>query len=233
MKHAIVVVLIIVCSAFVYGQKPDSTSKNSFPRHFISVNPINFCLLQQAGLSYEYRYKRFGFGISMGYVYPSRLNVGRFFLARTVDYGAFEFYNGLFCNPQFNFYLKDPNRLKRNTIAYLTVKGVYKYLQVDSTEFHEWHNVNGDAYDVYCKLVDRCHIGGIFLDLGVKYVRNHFTLDFNIGPGFLMQYHNAVIAGRTSYYGANYNSFPNPPPRESWSKLYPTVNISLTLGGAF
>ena len=233
MKHAILVFGIIVCSIISFGQKTDSTAKDHFPHHFISINPINVCLIQQAGLGYEYRYKRFGFGVTTGYVYASHFNVGRLFLAATANYGAFEFYRGFFCNPQVNFYLKNPKRLKRNTIGYVALKGVYKYMFLDSTRFHIWDNTNGDDYDLYRKQIDRCHIGGMFVNIGFKHVSGNFLIDFSIGPGFLMQTHNIIVVGQTSQYGGNYTSNVHPPRKEGWSRLYPTVNFSFTLGGAF
>ncbi len=233
MKHAVLVLAIIACSLSGYGQKPDSTAKDLFPRHFISINPINVCLIQQAGLGYEYRYKRYGFGVTTGYVYASRFNIGRYFLARTANYGAFEFYHGFFCNPQVNFYFIDPSQTRRHSIGYVTLKGIYKYMYLPADEFHIFDNEGGDAYDLYRKMEDRCHIGGVFADIGVKGVYGNFVIDFNIGPGVLIQDHNAIVYGQGTHNGGYGSNNVNPPRHERWRDVYPSVNISLTMGGAW
>jgi hypothetical protein len=231
MKHAILVLGILFGSVLVSAQQTDSTARDHFPHNFISLNPINISFIQQLGLTYEYRYKRIGFGLSGGYIYPSKFNIGRLFMARTVNFGPFEFYKGFFCNPQINIYLKNPERLKRNAIVYIAVKGIYKYMHVDSTKYYEWDYSRGDYYDIDMKLVDRCHIGGVFVDFGVKYENNGFFIDFNIGPGVLIQQHNAYFAGRED--GGGHSNYPLPLAKDSWTKVYPSINFSLNLGGAF
>jgi hypothetical protein len=234
MKTTIIAILVFICSAHLFGQTPDSEATKTFPRHYISVNPLKCALFQQAGLSYEYRPGRFGYELSAGYIYPSTYNFGRFFIARTANHGALEFYEGFFIDPQLNFYLTKPKHSDKGALPYLAIKGVYKYMFLDSTRYHIWDNSGGDYYWTYRKQVDRLNIMGGFVMFGIKLVRNHFFFDFNIGPGMLAQNHNLVIAGEGSKYLVNHNtSNVNPPREQVFNRHVFTMTMSLKLGVAF
>jgi hypothetical protein len=233
MKRIVFILGITFCSAFLYGQKSDSTTKNHLPYHYISINPLKFALFQQAGISYGYRPGKCGFEISAGYIYPSGFNLGRFFIARTANYGALEFYKGFFLDPQFNFYLSKPYDDENATLCYLSVKGVYKYMFMDSTHYYIWdHDTGGDDYWVYAKQIDRLNIIGGFIMFGVKHINNHFYFDFNIGPGMLALNHNLIVAG-TGHYVHDDISNINPPRKETFNQFRFTMTMSLSFGVAF
>ena len=233
MKRILYTLIIIIYSSFIYGQNSDTTSKQHFPQHYISINPLNFLLFQQEGLTYEYKTNRLGYAISTGYFFANKLNYSRFFITGTTERGPYEFYSGFYATPQINLYFSKPMNNKKATLCYISLKGVYKGLKVDSTEYHIWTHGSGDASYFYRKQVDRCRIAGAFLDFGVKCVKNHFVFDFNIGYGILSSFHRMVVAGEG--YRIIYSNISNVnPPRHEWFKEdHRTLNISFNFGYAF
>jgi hypothetical protein len=217
----------------VCAQRSDSTLKN-LPRHYLSINPLNAALFQQVGLSYEFKPAHFGFAITAGYVYANKLNISRLFMAGTVNYGPFEYYQGLFVVPQFNFYFSKPIFGENTTLLYISLKGVYKYLFIDSTEYHIWNNTNGDYYDLYRKQVDRTHIYGGFAVFGMKRVFSHFFVDMNLGLGVLAQEHRLITVGESNSGPRQDNLSNISPPREAVVKKQNfAINFSINLGGCF
>jgi hypothetical protein len=232
-RSFIFVLGITLWPVFLYGQRPDSTAKKHLPYHYFSINPLKCGLFQQAGISYGYRPGRFGFEVAAGYIYPSGFNAGRFFIARTSNYGALEFYKGFFLDPQFNFYLWKPKDAVKATICYLSVKGVYKYMFMDSTHYYIWdHETGGDDYWLFAKQVDRLNIMGGFVMFGVKHIDKHFYVDFNIGPGMLALNHNLVVAGEGHDMRDDISNV-RPPRRVTFNQYVFTMTMSLSFGVAF
>jgi len=215
---------------FIYGQKSDSTEAKHFPRHYISINPINSVLLDQVGLAYEYKPGIFGFGLAAGYKYASQRNYSRLFIAGTTQHGPFEFYSGLYVIPQINVYFNKPKKPNKATFGYFSLKGVYKYLHVDSTDYHIWDSSDGDYYWLYRKQVDNANIIGVFWNLGIKIVRNHFFFDLNFGPGIIYRDQRMVVAGksiRDSHFYHDNISNVVPPRKEDFSEHHFTINVSM------
>lgn len=189
----------IVLSCFLYAQKSDTTTKKNFPRHYIGINPLNVSLFQQAGLTYEYKPGRFGFGLSAGYIYPNKLNFSRLFMIGTNRNGAYEYYSGCYFFPQVNFYLNKPRDFVSQTLYYLSLKGVYKFLTCDSNKYYVWDHVNDwynpDVKFAYRKQIDKVHASGAFLIFGVKQVEKHFFIDINLGMGFIGRNSRALVFG--------------------------------------
>jgi len=184
MKIILFVTFFTFCSIVVYAQKPDTATKDHLPRHYISVNPLKILFFQQAGITYEYKPGRFGFGITAGYIYPNRKEYSNWFIVGPVKYGSPGYYSGFFLIPQFNAHLSKPKKVSNRSLAYLSLKGVYKYMTIDSTHSCAWYTYTaGDYYWTYRKQVDRVNIVGCFMILGFKYVWKYFFFDINIGPG--------------------------------------------------
>lgn len=233
MRKIIFTLTIIICSTFIYGQSTDSISKNKAPKHIITINPLNAFVFQQAGLTYEFKAKRLGIGISTGYFYPNKLNISRFFIAGTNEQGAYEFYSGVYATPQLKFYVINPETRDDEIFCYITLKGVYKSLKVDSNAYHIWDTGSGDDSFYYRKQIDKCKITGAFLGFGFTRVINHFVFDFNFGAGYLGSVHNLIIAGE----GCNItvDSFTNVKPsrQETYRERHFTTSLSVGLGYAF
>jgi hypothetical protein len=231
MKKAIL--LIIVLSPFlVKGQKKDSIRNPHFPRHFISFNPLNAILFQQIGITYEFKPGRMGYGITSGYIYPNKKEYSNWFIAGPTNYGSLGFYSGVYFIPQFNIYLTMQKKPKKAGLVYLTLKGVYKYLKIDSTNGYAWDTHADDSYWVYRKMVDRTNVIGVFLDFGFKFIRSHFFFDLNIGPGIMFVNHNMIIAGETTKHPSHVSNI-SPPRSETFNDKNFTINFTLTFGVDF
>jgi hypothetical protein len=114
---------------------------------------------------------------------------------------------------------------------YCALKGVYKYMTLDSTEYIVWHSTSENDYPYYTKMVDRVNIYGAFIDIGVKIVRRHFFIDFNFGPGLLCINHDMYISGEKTE-----NHKPrevNPPRHEILFEKNFTINFTMNIGIAF
>jgi len=217
---------------FIYGQQAEYPSQEHLPRHYLSLNPLNILFFQQAGLTYEYKPGRLGIGITAGYIYPNRKEYSNWFIAGPVEYGSLGYYSGFFLVPQVNAYLTKPKKTGNTALVYLSLKGVYKYMTVDSTESYAWDTHSDDYYWVYRKQVDRVNIFGFFVDFGIKYVWKHFFFDVNIGPGMMYVNHNLVIAGQTSGHPSDVSNI-HPPRSEKFNEQHLTLNFSLNLGIPF
>jgi len=238
MKRLTNTLLIIICSSFVYGQKTDTISKDNFPRHYISINPINSVLLGQAGLTYEYRLKGVGFDISLGYFYPNRINVSRFFIGGKVQYGPYEFYSGYFINPQLKFYLSKKERAKNTTYDYISVKMTYKQLHVDSTDYHVWkmYDTGGDDFAIYRKQFDKANVVGTFFGYGFKKISQHFFTDFNFGAGLIYDRHDMILTGQKYFIEMSSIHSPGniyPPQKERFDFFNFGFNFSFNIGYVF
>ena len=230
MKTLYLSLILLFFPMLIIGQQVDSVKTSPQSQHYISVNPLNISLFQQIGLSYEYRIKQLGFGITAGYIYPNKKAYSNYFIAGPTSYGSLGYYSGLFVVPQFNFYLTKIKSPHYSNQIYISLKGVYKYMQIDSTDFRAWDTHDKDSYWIFRRQFDKVNIYGGFIDFGYKLILQHFFLDINIGPGIMSVNHNMVIAQEKS--SLSIKTF-NPPKLESNNGLSMTINFALNLGITF
>jgi hypothetical protein len=231
MKSLLFVIGFSTWSMFAHGQDTVTLSKAHLPKHYISFNPLNIIFFQQAGLTYEYKPGILGYGITAGYIYPNNEEYSNWFIAGPVGYGSLGYYSGFFFVPQLNIYLTTPKTPNKAGLVYMSLKGVYKHMYIDSTASYAWDTGSDDYYWVYRKMVDQVNIYGAFLDFGFKFVRGPFFFDLNIGPGVMFVNHNMVIAGET--YGLGYHSNVSnlhPPKNVTSNELNFTINFVLNIG---
>ena len=231
MRITILFILLISGPLFMYGQKSDFQKEAYMPKHYISVNPLNILLFQQAGITYEYKPGRIGYGITTGYIYPNKQEYSNYFIAGPTNYGSLGWYSGLFIIPQINFYLTKPKNVTHTGLVYVTLKGVYKYMTIDSIGRLAWDTQSDDYYWVYRKQVDHVNIFGAFIDFGYRYYFYHCFFDLNFGPGLMFINHKMIIAGEATGPYPIHNV--NPPRREEFLQVHGTVNFTLNFGIAF
>jgi hypothetical protein len=214
------------------GQDTINQKKIHAYQHFLSVNPLNMAYFQQYGATYEYKPRRFGFGIYAGYIYPNHKDYSNFFIAGPTENGSLGDYSGFFLEPMVNFYFTKQKHEHSASLIYLSLKGVYKYMQLDSTHVTRWlQNDIGDGYYDWRKMIDKVNIYGGFLDFGYRYVLYHVFFDVNFGFGILDVTHKMTISGEnpTSLdpYPMNYY---HPAKTETVRQTLPTINFTLTFG---
>ena len=233
MKIYLLLLAFMFCSFFMNGQqKNDSTAAGHFPRHYISVNPLNILLFQQAGISYEYKPGVMGYGITTGYIYPNHKTYSNYFIAGPTNYASLGDYSGFFIGPQVNVYLTKPKNIHHSGLIYVSFKMVYKYMHIDSTQTTAWYS-EGDGYYLYQKMTDKVNIYGAFVDFGYKYVYYHFFVDLNFGLGATWINHKMTIYGaHTGMHGDPIYNF-NPPREEELHQNPFTINFTLNIGVAF
>jgi hypothetical protein len=66
MRITVFILLLFSAPLFGLGQTSDKPVAPRFPKHYISVNPLNILLFQQAGITYEFKPGRLGYGINFG-----------------------------------------------------------------------------------------------------------------------------------------------------------------------
>jgi hypothetical protein len=196
---------------------------------------VRVAFFDQAGLSYEYRYGHFGLGLAAGYKYASGRNYTRLFIATSNNYGAYEFYTGFYAMPQLNLYFNKPRHKKTNLLGYLTIKGNYKYLHVDSTEFYVYNNNVSEDNFYYRRQIDQVNIVGVTGGLGLKLNINHFFIDYNLGVGYIYHEHKMLVAGEKMAWGGTFYPGYDPgyPFRDERTFSSPTVNFCLSIGYCF
>ena len=229
MRITILFLSLLTAPLFMFGQIDSTQSKARLPKHYISVNPLNIFLFQQAGITYEYKSGVMGYEITTGYIYPNHKDYSNYFIAGPTDLGSLGDYSGFFIVPQVNVYLRKPKNPKHGGLVYLSLKMVYKYMQIDSTRSTVWDNA-GDPDYLYRNMIDKVNIFGGFVDFGYRYVLYHFFFDFNFGFGGLRVTHNMIIAKETL---DNQQMPYNPPLRDKTQEDHLTINFSLNFGGAF
>jgi len=228
----IIFILGISTSSFTFGQVSHSDTNKHFPKHYLSVNALNLILANQIGITYEYKSGLIGIDVSSGYIYPSGSELSRFLIATTTNYGAFENYSGFFAIPQINLYFSKPHNFNNATICYLSLKGVYRNMHIDSNKLYIWnHNTNGDDSWIYRRQVDKVNIKGAFVLFGLKYIYKHFFVDFNIGPGWLSIDQKMIVAQEQTTHG--WPTYANYPFKDKLNRHNYTINISLNFGRAF
>jgi hypothetical protein len=229
MRRTLLTALTLIAASLSFGQGQKETGNIAFPQHYISVNPLNILLFQQAGISYEYKPGMVGFGLTAGYIYPNHKEYSNYFIAGPTSAGSLGDYSGFFVVPQLNLYLNRPKYSDHANLIYFALKPVYKYMQIDSTQQTAWSHP--DDYYVNRKMNDRVDVYGGFIDFGYKYVIQHFFLNLEFGLGVLEVDHKMTISAEwISYSTENYY---HPTKEESTSESHFTINFTLTLGGAF
>jgi len=218
----------------MYGQKTDTSSIiKPFPKHYLAVNPLNIFLFQQIGLTYEFKPNKLGYGITTGYIYPNEKEYSNYFIAGPTKVASLGDYSGFFMVPQFNIYLSKPKRKSCNNLVYVSFKVVYKYMHIDSTRITEWEH-HGNGYYDFRKMNDNVNIYGGFADFGYRFVLYHFFFDLNFGVGFLSVNHNMLISGETfASFWPSPMLYYNPPKKEEYHKVMPTINFTINIGLAF
>jgi hypothetical protein len=222
-------ILFISVPFLMFGQNSNELKEVHFPKHYISVNPLNILLFQQAGITYEFKPGVMGYGITTGYIYPNKKEYSNYFIAGPTNYGSLGDYSGFFAVPQVNVYLIKPKHSEHANLVYISLKMVYKYMHIDSTSQTAWYN-EGDFYYLYRKMIDKVNIYGGFIDFGYRYVLHHFFFDVNFGLGSMWVNHKMIISGET-VNPAPMHYF-NPPKREELHQNHVTINFTLNLGVA-
>lgn len=232
MRVITILVFLISAPLLGLGQTGDKPVASQFPKHYISVNPLNILLFQQAGITYEYKPGRMGYGITTGYIYPNNKTYSNYFIAGPTSYGSLGDYSGFFVVPQVNVYLTKPKKQNHGGLVYLAVKVVYKYMHIDSTKSTAWEN-KGDGYYIYRKMNDKVNIYGGFIDFGYKLVLHHFFFDLNLGVGATLINHKMIISGEHFGLGREPMYYLNPPHQDEIHQNPVTVNFTLNFGVAF
>ncbi len=232
MRKIKLIILLIFCSTIIHGQDNKSSTSYHLPKHYLSINPLNLCLAQQAGITYEFKPGRFGFALGTGYMYRNNSTWSDYLIVGPNNTkGKLGYYSGVYVIPQLNFYFKPKMYEKGATMFYVALRGVYRYMTVDSIGYVPWYKSTGAETYECNKMVDKANIYGAFANLGMKVLRHHFFFDLSIGCGFLSIYHDMYISSQEfkNYIGPVYS----PPKHEVFSTQYPAFNINLSLGGVF
>ncbi len=231
MRTLCIFILVVFGPRLACGQIPDSAGQKHLPHHYFSVNPVNMIFFQQAGLTYEFKPGWLGFGLSAGYIYPNRQEYSNYFIAGPTNYASLGWYHGLYLEPQVNFYVSKPKNGDWGWSFYFALKGVYKYMTVDSTKKLAWYTRDDDYYWQYRKQEDKVNIYGAFVDFGVKFVTRNFFFDINLGPGELFLNHQMVVSGIST--GPNSVRYNHPPVHETLKERNATINFSFLVGICF
>jgi len=221
--------LFILYTGMLVAQDSLQTSPTRFPRHFFSVNPLNILLFQQAGITYEYKPGRLGFGLTAGYIYPNHKEYSNYFIAGPTNAGSLGDYTGYFVVPQVNFYFNNPKKSGYANLVYFSLKPVYKFMQIDSSQLTSWSHP--DDYYVYRKMIDKVNVYGGFVGVGYKCYIHHFFLGLELGFGILAVDHKMAVSAEWISYTTQH--YLHPPKEESTHESHLTVNFTLALGGAF
>lgn len=239
MRKILIFLILTFNSLFIFGQQRDSTFNKQIPQHYFSIYPLNY-LVQQAGITYEYKPGRCGYAITPGFIYPVNVGSGtrgsltRFFIAGPSSYGAYENYLGFFIAPQINYYLSKNKINKNGNLHYLSFKIMYKHLKLDTTGIDCWDDGSSDDYAIFRKQIDRCNILGAFILFGKKHYYKHLFNDMYFGLGLLDVRHKLIVAGEYSGYEIAYTSNPasniNPPKKEVFNQIIPTITFGINFG---
>lgn len=231
MRTLFLPVLFALGSLSSTGQHHDSVSQLRLPRHFISANPVNLLLCQQAGITYEFKPGWFGFGVSAGYMYANNWNASYYFIIGPIDYGALGYYSGMYVIPQLNFYFAKKVSGEKAWLFYASLRGVYRKMSVGSKNYIPWLNdYTGEVRD-YQKMDDKVDIHAAFLNVGMKFVHRHFFLDMNGGYGLLDVYHDMTVYGVSTHPGPG--RLYTTPLHDTYYNWHMAVNFNFNVGVAF
>ena len=228
MRITLLTILSLFIVSITFGQDQQESGDIRFSRHYISVNPLNIFLFQQAGITYEYKPRMVGYGLTAGYIYPNHEEYSNYFIAGPTSAGSLGDYSGYFIVPQVNLYFNKPKNSGYANLIYIALKPVYKFMQIDSTQHTAWSHP--DDYYVYRKMNDKVNVYGGFVDFGYKCYIHHFFFSIEFGLGVLAVDHKMTVSSeRISYHNEQYY---HPPKEERSKESNFTVNFAITLGGA-
>jgi hypothetical protein len=204
--------------------------------HFISANPLNILLFQQAGLTYEFKLRHFGFGLTGGEIYANHQEYSNFFIAGPTEEGSLGDYSGYFFVPQINYYFTKQKYRNHAHLFYVSFKFVYKHMSLDSTNVTKWMPADeGDGYYDWRKMIDKVNIYGEFIGVGYKYALYHVFLQVEFGFGAMEDKHTMIISQENPENGSPYPMYYhyNPPERVSAYQNLGSINFNLSIGGTF
>lgn len=230
MKKVIYIFLVFISPVIIYGQSSDTSEATSFPKQYLSINPLNIALFQQVGVTYEYNPKNIGYEISAGFIYPNYQTYNNFFIAGPTGYGSLGDYSGFYVVPNVNVYLSKQKKNTGTGVSYISLQIVYKYMSIDSTRLTEWEG--GDS-GYYYLMNDKCNIFGGFVGLGHKRVFKRFFTDVKVGFGCLSVNHNMMIAGISEYDCFHCIDHYCPHKPETTKELNPSIHFSFKIGLAY
>jgi hypothetical protein len=225
-------IIILCCNPFIIlGQKKDTLKINHFPKHFISVNPLNILFFQQVGITYEFKPGVMSFGVTGGYIYPNHKAYSNYFIAGPTNDGSLGDYSGFFLVPQVNVFLIKPKHEKHTNLIYISLKAVYKNMHIDSLSPTAWENY-GDGYYLYRKMDDRVNVYGGFIGFGFRHVFSKFFIDLNLGIGALAVDHKMIISGECASMVPTHMHYYNPPLIKEIHDVNKTINFTINFGVA-
>ena len=192
MKRPLLTTLLLLTVSLSFGQGKQESNDIPVAQHFISVNPLNNLLFQQAGITYEYKTGIVGYGLTAGFIYPNHKEYSNYFIAGPTNLASLGDYSGYFVAPQINLYLNKPKYSGHANLIYFALKPVYKFMHIDSTQKTVWSHPYD--YYVYRKMNDNVNIFGGFIDFGYKYYVHHFFFGIEFGLGILAVYHKMVVS---------------------------------------
>ena len=231
MKNIFLSFLFALVSFSSPGQGSDPVSELRVPKHFISVNPANLLFWQQAGISYEFKPGRIGLAVSAGYMYANNWNISYYFIGGPIDYGALGYYSGFYAIPQLNIYAVTKVSGKKVWMLYASLRGVYRYMTVDSKNYIPWLNDFQREEGDYRKMDDVVNIRAAFINIGMKFVNHHLFMDINGGYGILDVYHDMTVYG-SSYHPGPGGLYPVPL-HDTYYNWHMAVNFNFNVGVVF
>jgi len=226
MKLTSILIFLLSFPVLLCGQNEQNKKEEHFPRHYLSINPLNMIAFQQIGLTYEYKPGIVGVALSGGYIYPNNAAYSNWFIAGPIEYGSLGYYSGYFLTPQVNVYLNKPKNNKQANLFYLSLKGVYKNMNIDTTTQAVWENL-GDGYLIYRKMNDEVNIYSGFIDFGYKFVTHRFFFEINSGMGFTRVIHHMYTVAKGFSHNMEYY---NPPKTGTFIETQPAFNFTINLG---
>ena len=105
MRRTLLTTLTLPAVSLSFGQGQQVSKDIAFPQHYISVNPLNILLFQQAGIAYEYKPGMVGYGLTAGYIYPNHREYSNYFIAGPTSAGSLgDYYVNRKMNDRVNIY---------------------------------------------------------------------------------------------------------------------------------
>ncbi len=231
LRNLILSILFALGSISSQGQGRDSLSLQRVPKHFLSVNPLTLSW-QQAGVTYEFKPGWFGLAVSTGYMYANNWNPSYFFVNGPVEHGSLGYYSGVYVIPQLNFYFATIKSREHAVMFYAALRGVYRFMTVGSKNYIPWDcQFLTDEEVTYLKMDDKVNIRAAYVNIGMKFVHDHFFMDVNGGYGILDVHHVMTVYGYSTHPGPG-GLYPVPL-HDTYYDWHMAVNVNFNLGFAF
>jgi len=225
MKKLYLIILLFGFSSLIYSQKSDSITKKKEYKNYLSVD-IPACFFQQVGLTYEYKTKYFGYGITAGYIYKVK-HSGTSILLGDWGPGTLTSSTGFFLFPQFNYYFPKKNQDKP-TSFYVGLKPLFKYAFCDSNTVTSWTRYHADEFTVK-RQRDNYYAYGIMTTFGFKCVIKHFFFDMYFSVGYRHNIHKDYIVGE----GNRNHAYPCTPYYSTTLRDIVALQFGINIGGVF